>query len=239
MPFQPLAATLAIGGIECFSAQQPCHGQTTSGDGLFVEVGRKDAQHLFLLVDVCGKSDPAAQLVALLEHHLLPDPVCENLRPAELLTLLNGMLQQAFAATGRFVAALALLANGQSGTVTGGNAGQPAPHIGQPGGNWQAWGLPGGAPLGILIPGGGYQEAVAPLTAGQYLLAFTDGVSEAGASKGKMFQFQHGPLQAFLAGLPAGLTADQIVLRLVSALQAHVGGNWPEDDTTILCLQRV
>jgi hypothetical protein len=46
------------------------------------------------------------------------------------------------------------------------------------------------------------------------------------------------PLQAFLAGLVVGLSGDQVVAQLLRALQGHVPIGWPEDDTTILCLQR-
>ena len=76
-----------------------------------------------------------------------------------------------------------------------------------------------------------------PLTVGQQVLAFTDGVTEAGASGGK--QFQYGDLTWFLSHLPGGLLVDQVVGQLVRALQSHVTVGWPEDDTTILCLQRI
>jgi serine phosphatase RsbU (regulator of sigma subunit) len=68
------------------------------------------------------------------------------------------------------------------------------------------------------------------------VLAFTDGVTEAGATQGP--QFQHGPLQALLAGLPDNLSADEVVARLLAGVQAHAGTAWPEDDTTILCLNQ-
>jgi serine phosphatase RsbU (regulator of sigma subunit) len=67
------------------------------------------------------------------------------------------------------------------------------------------------------------------------LLAFTDGVTEAGRSHGQLFQ---GQLHSFLDALPAGLSAGQVVVRLLQALQIHAGAVWPEDDTTLLCLHR-
>jgi len=69
-----------------------------------------------------------------------------------------------------------------------------------------------------------------------YLLAFTDGITEAGASQGH--QFQHGGLGQWLANLPTGLSAQDLVARLLAAVQAHVGTAWPEDDTTVICLSR-
>ncbi len=236
MPFQPLTGALAIGSLAGFPAHFPCHGETVSGDGLFVEIGRRDAGLLFLLVDVMGHGPTAAETIALLERGPLRDPLYEDLQPGDLLTRLNGRLQAEFALTGRFVTALAILAQEQRGDLTGANASQPEPSIRRSGGHWQPWRLPGGLPLGILVPTGGYQETTTTLTSGQQVLAFTDGVTEAGATQGK--QFQHGPLQGFLANLPAGLSPDRVVARLVQALQGHVPVGWPEDDTTILCLQR-
>ena len=204
---------------------------------LFVEIGRQDGgSPVPLLVDVMGHGSPAARTVALIEQLVLPDPLYEDLQPAELLTRLNARLQAEFTATGRFVAAQALLADKQRGTVTGANASQPEPHIRQPGAVWQPWHLPNGPPLGIISPPGGYREAATPLTVGQQLLAFTDGVSEAGASRAN--QFQSGQLQWLLSNLPAGLLADQVVAQLLQLLQGHVPTGWPEDDTTILGLER-
>jgi serine phosphatase RsbU (regulator of sigma subunit) len=235
MPFQPLTAALTLGGITAIPAQHPCHGETVSGDGLFVEIGRQDSV-LFLLVDVMGHGKPAAQDLALLESQLLPDPAYQNLQPGELLTRMNNWVQAQLGTTGRFVTCLALLAEEQPGTLTGANASQPEPDVLELGTVWQAWHLPNGPPLGILLPPRGYQQATIPLTAGQQVLAFTDGVTEAGATRGK--QFQHGLLQWFLYHTPAGTPADQVVVQLVQALQTHVPAGWPEDDTTIVCLQQ-
>jgi serine phosphatase RsbU (regulator of sigma subunit) len=236
MPFQPLTVPVTIGGLIVFPAHQPCHGETVSGDGLFVEIGRQDGSLLFLMVDVMGHGHAAAQTITLLEQQVLRDPRCADLQPASLLTILNELLQVEFTVTGRFVAALVLLAEWQHGTLIGGIASQPEPFVGQPGAVWQPWHLPSGPPLGIIIPATGYQEDAMTLAVGQQLLAFSDGVAEAGARKG--IQFQHGSLQWFLANLPSGLPGDQLLVLLVQALQAHVPTGWPEDDTTILCVGR-
>jgi serine phosphatase RsbU (regulator of sigma subunit) len=236
MPFQSLTGAVTVGRISAFPAQQPCHGHPVSGDGLFVEVGRQDGGLLFLLVDVMGHGHAANQTVALLEHQMLPNPFFADLLPGRLLTRLNERLQTEFTVTGRFVTALALLADEQRGILTGANASQPQPYARQFGAGWHPWQLPNGLPLGILVPTGAYQEAATTLAVGQHLLAFTDGVTEAGATLGN--QFQHGHLQRLLTSLPPGLPADQVVAQLLQALQSHVPTGWPEDDTTILCLQR-
>jgi serine phosphatase RsbU (regulator of sigma subunit) len=236
MPFQRLASSPSLHSWTGHWLAAPCHGETESGDGLFEEIARVDGQWLFLLVDVTGHGSRAARTVRFLAQYVLPDPACANLAPDLLLAELNDQLQQECAASGNFVAALVARVNGSTGSVDGGNAGQPQPLIQLPCGAWREWTLPGGAWLGVNVPGTSYARAAVSLVAGQALLAFTDGVPEAGAKQG--CQFQSGPLAVALAALPGGLLADEVVARLVQSLQAHVTSNWPEDDTTILCLRR-
>jgi hypothetical protein len=61
------------------------------------------------------------------------------------------------------------------------------------------------AALTVELPKHVYPQAVLTLSSRQQVLAFTDGVSEAGG-KGVSGQFQHDPLQAFFGQLPAGGT---------------------------------
>jgi serine phosphatase RsbU (regulator of sigma subunit) len=94
---------------------------------------------------------------------------------------------------------------------------------------------PGGTLLGVAQPDEVYQEGQRALGADQQLLAFTDGVTEAGQSLGRQFQ---GRIQGFLDALPAGLPVGQVVLRLLQALQVHAGAAWPEDDTSVVGVHR-
>jgi serine phosphatase RsbU (regulator of sigma subunit) len=96
--------------------------------------------------------------------------------------------------------------------------------------------VPGGTFLGVAAPDGEYEEGTSALQSGFQFLTFTDGVTEAGRGHGQLFQ--NGQLPAFLAGLPAGLSAGQVVMRLLQALQVHAAAPWPEDDTTVLGLRR-
>ncbi len=234
MPFQRPAAVLVHGHITGYWANQPHRGEAVSGDDLFEEVGRTDARQLLLLIDVMGHGPAAAQIVHLLGSHLLQDAQCQNLTPADLLTTLHGMLEPAFATSGEFVAALALLADGRTGTILGGAAALPEPWLEGVGG-WQPWSCAVGPPLGLPFPEITYQHNALTLAPGQRLLAFTDGVIEAGAGLGS--QYQHGRLQAFLARLTPDQAPDRIVALLLADLQDHAGPLWPQDDTSILCLR--
>lgn len=189
---------------------------------------------MILLADVMGHGRPAADTVTALRTHFLLDPLCHDRRPEELLGILDDFLESEFIATGRFVSALALLIAGPK--VEAANAGIPDPQIGDPP-SWQMWPLPPGSLLGLRMPGAAFQQASTTLLPGHFLLAFSDGVAEAG--RGKSSQFQHGPLQAFLSGLPTGATAAQLVTALFGTLRSYVGPDWPEDDATVVCLLRL
>src|SRR5262249_20309825 len=140
---------------------------------------RTDGLHLLLLIDVSDHGPGAAEVVTDLEQRYLLDTRCQNRQPAELLQTLHGLLQQVWAASGHWVAALVFLVDDSGGDVVGGNAAQPSPQRGRAGGAWQPWDLDGGPPLGIPIPDLVYGQTVGSLAPGEQLLAFTDGVTEA------------------------------------------------------------
>jgi serine phosphatase RsbU (regulator of sigma subunit) len=238
MPFTTPGPPAFLPGFDFFAALFLYQGEAVGGDAIFTERSRADGKFLFLMVDVAGHGQQAAGIVALIRNQFLSDPICENLSPGRLLGLVNTLLIQAFRALGiddRFVAALAILVD-PGGALVASNAGQPAPWIGTPGALWSAWNVPGGPVLGAFHQPAGYPEGLAALQVGQQLLAFTDGVTEAGRSRGARFQF--GAPAVFLAGLPAGLSAGELVVWLLQALQVHAGPPWPEDDTTLCCLRR-
>jgi serine phosphatase RsbU (regulator of sigma subunit) len=235
MPFQQVPPDVIFPGLEIASSSHPYKGEMVNGDALFVETGRTDGAFLLLLVDVMGHGAKTVLTMDALRNSL-GDPTCENRQPADLLQGLHEALAPLWDVTLMFATALALLVDARIEDITASNAAQPEPWLGQPGGAWLRWVLPAGTPLGIPASAVSFQDAVTPLH--ESLLAFTDGVSEAGAKSG-VPRFQHAGLPAFLAGLAAAATPSSIVSGLVSALQKHVGANWPDDDATVVCLRRL
>jgi serine phosphatase RsbU (regulator of sigma subunit) len=208
---------------------QPCHGETVSGDGLFLEIGRiGDQEYLLLLVDVMGHGPPSAAIVDHLRNVLLPDPECWNLGPAQLLTLLNTWLGQVWDEQGLFVAAQAILVRAD-GTLVGSNGGIPDPRRRSGAAGSLVWNLRGGTMLGPILPQI-YAEDMLSLAPGEGVLAFTDGVSEAGNP-----QFGNALLDAFLTTDALG---PGLVARLFVALRQHMQSGWPADDTTAFWLER-
>ena len=229
MPFciAPPAAPLLCFGF-CWQSH-PCHGEPVSGDGLFLEVARSGGQeYLLLLVDVMGHGTPAAAVVAHLGTMLLTDPRCWDLRPAGLLTLLNAWLAPVWDESGIYVTAQAFLLL-RDGTVIGSNAAIPNPRQRTATPASVVWNLPGGTMLGPVTPQA-WTEDMLTLALGEGLLAYTDGVSEAGTP-----QFGLALLDAFLV---ADTLGPGLVGRLIGALQQHAPIDWPGDDTTAFWLER-
>ena len=214
--------------------QQPYLGETVCGDALFVETDRKDGALQILLLDVSGHGPPAA-LTADFVGASLRQSVFENHGPAELLTLLHGRLQPQWTATRRHVEAVAVHVDASAGSLSGCRAGGLRDlWLGRPGGGaWLVHAVEGHMFLGMPhdFP---YAENHRPLPDGPWLLAVTDGVTEAGKPS-PLF----GPsLPAFLAALPSTLLPADLLDRLWRSVQRHVGAAWPDDDVTALVLHR-
>ena len=90
-----------------------------------------------------------------------------------------------------------------------------------------------GRPVGMLSDQS-YRSETAPLTEGDTVLMYSDGLLEAGGINGSD-EFGLDRIRACLVG-DGG--AGDVIDRLTTALTAHVDGNEPEDDVTLVCLRR-
>ena len=228
MPFVVAPAFASLLSFEFHWQSQPCHGETVSGDALFLETVRCDGQYQLLLIDVMHHGPSAAVIVDHLQNMLLPDPACWNLQPASLLTLLNTWLAPVWDQQQVFVTAQAILLQ-LDGRLVGSNAAIPDPRHRTTAPSVMTWALPGGTMLGPVMPQS-WTEDVRAIGPGEGLLAFSDGVAEAGKP-----QFGLTRLDAFLTADPLGWG---VISRLFTVLQAHVGTGWPADDTTAFWLER-
>jgi sigma-B regulation protein RsbU (phosphoserine phosphatase) len=86
-----------------------------------------------------------------------------------------------------------------------------------------------------LFPGQTYSSETLELAAGDGLVLYTDGVTEAADAANGLFGEER--LQACLAG-GTGQTATETVDRLLRAVRAFAGGAAQSDDITILALRR-
>jgi serine phosphatase RsbU (regulator of sigma subunit)/anti-sigma regulatory factor (Ser/Thr protein kinase) len=159
-------------------------------------------------------SSPSALLVEL-ENHLV-----ESLHPGEFVTMFYGLLDPF---SGRFVYASAghtplLVYRGRDARI-----------------EWQAT---SGIPLGAVRGGAlkaTLEDRVVELGPGDLLLQFTDGLSEAFDAQGEAFGFER---IEDVVREHAASGADALLAALSGKVQQWNGGRTPQDDETMLVLER-
>ncbi len=225
-------------GYEFYSHYSPAN--TVGGDyydfvhlhGLRVEV---------VVGDVAGKGVPAALLTAKLSSEvrfwLLTRPT-----PAEAMCGLNDALMRGGLGD-RFVTMLIAVLDPCAHTLTVANAGHMNPKLfsGCRGEFHDACdGAATGLPLGVM-PGYVYEECVLPLTVGDTLILFTDGVTDAMNPAGDLFgdegidrAFPTDDTLAADLGRPARLGE-----RLIQSVRRHAGGRAQYDDIAVVSFGRV
>ena len=92
----------------------------------------------------------------------------------------------------------------------------------------------GGIPLGVW-PEFAYPEASACLQAGDSLLLYTDGITDARNRDGE--DYGDARLQALATGIPRHFSADQIVRAVAEDVSRFTGGADQADDITLVALK--
>jgi sigma-B regulation protein RsbU (phosphoserine phosphatase) len=222
-----LASLVQGTGLEVHATIEPA--RQVGGD-LF-EVLRPSADRLVVAVgDVCGKGIPAALFMAVTVT-LLRSLARQLDGPGEILARLNDELA-AQNPRGMFVTMACLDVRGDR--VTCANAGHDSALLVRAAGGASPVLSSSGRVLG-LFPDQAYASETLDLGAGDSLLLYTDGVTEAADGAGQLF----GPERlrvCFAEG--AGGTATESVERVLRAVRAFAGGAPQSDDITILALRR-
>jgi serine phosphatase RsbU (regulator of sigma subunit) len=183
------------------------------------------------LGDVSGKGVSAALYAARLASELRHHTVGER-EPATILSKLNASLA-AIDPEGMFVTLVLATLDVATHKLIVANAGHPLPLLRRADGKVGELGRGGALPLGVM-------DASEPdrfehhLAAGDAVLFFTDGVSEALNAAGELFGIA--ALQRTFAR--SGRTAPDAVRSIVHDVRAHEAGAPPSDDLTLICLQR-
>jgi sigma-B regulation protein RsbU (phosphoserine phosphatase) len=221
--------------------------------GDFFDVFLAPGDRVVLVVaDVCDKGVGAALFMALSRSLLrafgwlseassplsgaqgqhLASPTAELI--GEPVRLTNEYLARFHAKMNMFVTLFYGVLDPASGLLLYINAGHNPPILVDRDGKTKARLAPTGPALGILS-GPDFQVGQQVIEDGDFLLAFTDGVTEARDPKGGLFTDQR--LVTLLAeGPPA--SASQLLDRVDAAVELHVAGNEPSDDITMLAVRR-
>jgi sigma-B regulation protein RsbU (phosphoserine phosphatase) len=166
----------AVPGLEIAFATRPAN--TVAGDyyDVFARPGSERRSFLLAVADVAGKSVPAAMLMATFQASLktlsdTPGPLTELVARINRYACSNSQNGRRF--TTAFIAEYEPAAR----RLTYVNAGHNEPMVLRKSGSVERLGV-GGMPVGI-IEGAPYESAEVMLEAGDWLVAFTDGVVEA------------------------------------------------------------
>ncbi len=182
-----------------------------------------------LIADVSGHGTPAAVLMAI--THSIAHLACDPPEPAtKLLAAVNQRLSEMYTLdTGSFVTAFYAIYDPADGTLDYANAGHPPPRIRRASGKIEAIEGAGGLPLGIIREEP-YHPGTARLYPGDTLVLYTDGITEARAPDGELFDDHR--LDALLRTCDGG--AQQVIAKTLWEVERFTNRAPATDDRTIV-----
>jgi phosphoserine phosphatase RsbU/P len=194
---------------------------------------RLDPTHMAVSIgDVSGKGLPAALLMAHIQASVR-DVAHEAENAGTCVTMLNQRLV-ATTAPEKFVTLVYGIFDTQNHTFRYCNAGHNPPYLVTAEGQMRM--LEAGGTLLGIIDGMEYQEESVSLAAGEMLVLYTDGISEAtNAQKELLGDERLAELCVELHGQPAGAVRDAIL----AAVARHQGAEPAADDMTVLVIRRL
>jgi sigma-B regulation protein RsbU (phosphoserine phosphatase) len=213
-----------LAGFEVAGAWKPA--RSVSGD--YYDVLRLDDHRLGICIaDVVGKGVSAALLMANVQAAVRAF-ASDSESPARVCSKVNILLHENIA-TGKYVTFLYGILDGKARTFQYCNAGHLYPILITRG--FVQTPDSGGAVLGVF-PGWNYEDSTIELKAGDRLLLFTDGITEASDATGK--EYEETNIAAF-AVAHATLPAKDLNSRLLAHVTAFCNGHF-RDDATLLVI---
>jgi sigma-B regulation protein RsbU (phosphoserine phosphatase) len=213
-----------IPGFEIAAAWQPA--STVSGDYYDV-LPFGDRKLGICIADVAGKGVSAALLMANVQAAVRAY-ANESECPAQVCGKVNRLLCENVA-TGKFVTFLYGILDGDARSFRYCNAGHLYPILVSRGSVRML--EQGGAVLGVF-PAWTYEDSAVDLKAGDRLLLFTDGITEASDANGQ--EFEDTRIAAF-AKANAALSASELDSRLLTQVTDFCGAHF-QDDATLLVI---
>lgn len=186
---------------------------------------------MFTLGDVSGKGIAAAVLMASIQASLRSQAVR---RPESLAELMDGFNQAvySFSTDDKYSTLFVGLYDGASRRLAYVNAGQVAPMLRRAGGAIERL-EEGGCPVG-LISVATYDQGEITLAPGDFILGFSDGITEATSRDGSMWD--ESPVEQLLRD-HAHLPAQAVIERLIAEADTFAAGAEQADDMTALALR--
>jgi serine phosphatase RsbU (regulator of sigma subunit) len=197
-----------VPGIKVATTYQAAGANETGGD--FYDVFEVDKGHIVVIGDVCGHGAEAAALTALCRYTLRAASLrAADAVPGRLLDKLNQAILRHSPSDEDFASATCLLLQpkGRSTMVTLASAGHPPALVRRHGGAVEQYEQSG--PITGLFVDTIYQERSLELGAGDLLLLYTDGLTDAKGSGGERLGYER--VVEVLADMPDGAGADEAI----------------------------
>lgn len=229
----PLAATVFAGETRFGVAALLEPAREVGGD--LYDFFMLDPQHLFFVVgDVSGKGVPASLFMAVTKALAKSAARRGEMQLAGIMETANREIS-AENPESLFVTAVAGIFNPENGRLLLCNAGHDAPLCRRADGRVESLAAASGPPMCVMddFP---YQVEEFILAAGDTVLVFTDGLTEANNPAGELFGAAR--LDAALRAIRSSASADELVATMRDQLRDFVGEAEPADDLTLLALQR-
>ena len=201
--------------------------------GDFYDVIRlEDSQVGLAIADVSDKGVPAA-LFMMSSRTLLKGAAIGTSDPGEALREVNELLYEENE-TMMFVTVLYSIYDPETGTLTYSNGGHDAPLLVRSDGTSELLPLTGGVALGVA-PDFEFPSQSVQLEAGDTVVLYTDGVTEAMNGEGEQFGVSR-MHEVFAANPPEN--SEQAARAMFDAVRDFVGDTPQSDDITCLVLRR-
>jgi sigma-B regulation protein RsbU (phosphoserine phosphatase) len=220
--------TYRAGDIQICGMTRPAN---TVGGDFYDVLPLADGRIIIALGDVAGKGSPAALLMALLLA-VLRTLVDEGLEPPDLVARLNVQICRHSPAS-RFITLFYAVYSPATGALTYVNAGQNPPLIRRRDGRYERLGGTGVA-LG-MFEYSVFGSVDTALHAGEMLVLYSDGITEAENPDGE--PFEEAGLE-LVVELHANDEPAEIGTRVLKAVEGHARASRFTDDLTILLLKR-
>jgi PAS domain S-box-containing protein len=218
-----------VPGVEAGALYRPA-GEEHEVGGDFYDLFATMEHHWFAVIgDVCGKGAEAAAVTAL-ARYTIRAAAAQDRSPAAILQWVNeAMLREG---TSRFctIAVAHLDRSAPTTRLTVAVGGHPAPLILRADGTVEAAGA-GGTLIG-LVEDPTLTDATTELAAGDAVLLYTDGVTEAEAPRHVWTPEELASMVAGAAGVSAQALVDHVADAALAGLEAP-----PRDDVAILALR--
>jgi PAS domain S-box-containing protein len=179
--------------------------------------------------DVCGKGPEAASLTTLARSALRTGAVVEHL-PSRVLQVTNEAVMRE-RIDDRFLTALYLHLDPEGGRLVVANGGHPPLLVVRAGGEVEAVDLRG--PIIGVLADAAFEDTAVALAHGDAVVAYTDGVLDAGAPE-RLLRID---ALVDLLAQNAGQTAPELAQAL-ERVALEVSGGTPRDDIAVLVLRR-